>query len=387
MPSLSYSSPELHMRTDPDLVRASTVLSPKQLQSDENLHTKVTMDIKGDLNALTKDWTLDELKCKRRLVLISSTQHFNHLSLSFTPLMPQDYSIGMSVISCIYSETMDRHFVTSVDLISLLERLVKQKFPVQEKNRIRRNFQSLKPITVTRSSPKFQILFEQIMHYKSPRPRRVEKDVKVLYWSNVESALMKVLSKYTVDPNLICKTGTTTTATPHRSMSMISPISNVSDQSSFPMFSRASSFTNDQTTLYPVMVANNHGYSEAASGAEHTQISPSVDRSSRYTGAIPQANYIQPVVLYNNNVIPSNGNAVYSIDKGIQSQSAPNLHAAPQAQVVYFNHLSSVPMNLSQSMTPLHEDTGNRAPYQIMHGVPATVPYPNTWHGPGELYK
>jgi hypothetical protein len=177
------------------------VLTPDEVESGA-LQVKVTMNCQGDIQSMIHNWTADEMQRMRRLVLMSWTQQYNHLSVSFQPLPARDYIPGMPVLSCIYCKEVDRHFVTSVDVISLLEQLVRARFPVQEKNRIRRNLQSLKPLTVSKSSPKLHNFFELIMDYDSPKPRHVEKDVKVLFWSSVEAAIAKVLSKYIVDPSL-----------------------------------------------------------------------------------------------------------------------------------------------------------------------------------------
>jgi hypothetical protein len=39
-------------------------------------------------------------------------------------------------------------------------------------------------------------LFQQIVNYPMPKPRSIEKDVKVFPWSRLDEALTKVLQKY-----------------------------------------------------------------------------------------------------------------------------------------------------------------------------------------------
>lgn len=185
----------------PRLIRATQVFTTENCDSSSALLANVFVEFQDDIHSLTLNWTPEEVASGRRLVLMSWTQNFNILSVSFRTLASHEYITGQPVLSCLYCKELDRHFVTSVDIISMLEHLVRARFPVQEKNRTRRNLQSLKPLTISKSSPKLGKFFELIMEYDSPKPRHVEKDVKVLYWSCVGPALVKVLGKYVVDPN------------------------------------------------------------------------------------------------------------------------------------------------------------------------------------------
>lgn len=87
-------------------------------------------------------------------------------------------------------------YITSVDIIYLLEALVGTHFTVEEKNRIRRNLEGFKPITVDKSKPDTENFFGQIMNLPNPRPRNIEKNVKVYAWNCLEAALQKIIGKY-----------------------------------------------------------------------------------------------------------------------------------------------------------------------------------------------
>lgn len=181
----------------PRLIRASTLNLPAHQLL---MNVQVTLDFYGDINSMTTNWNEIEIKNSRRLVLINSIQDYSHLNLQFKPINQQDYIPGSAVLSCIYWKKTGRFYLTSVELISLLEHLVNSKFPVEEKNRIRRNLQSIKPLTISKSNDEYSELFDLIMNFSNPKPRRIEKDVKVIYWDHLKEALAKVLSKYIVDP-------------------------------------------------------------------------------------------------------------------------------------------------------------------------------------------
>jgi len=99
-------------------------------------------------------------------------------------------------ISCIYWEEKNECFVTSVDTIYLLEQLVAARFTVEEKNRIRRNLEGFRPLTVSKGKQDSEEFFKVIMAFPNPKPRNIEKDVKVFHWKDLSSALKKIIGKY-----------------------------------------------------------------------------------------------------------------------------------------------------------------------------------------------
>jgi hypothetical protein len=105
---------------------------------------------------------------------------------------------GTNVVSCIFREETDECYITSVDLIGLLEFLIGNRFSTEEKNRVRRNLEGFKPETMSKSKSgeDSQAFFGLIMGFGEPRPRNIEKDVKVFKWEIVRQAMLKILSKY-----------------------------------------------------------------------------------------------------------------------------------------------------------------------------------------------
>ncbi|KAI9348354.1 hypothetical protein BD770DRAFT_288470, partial [Pilaira anomala] len=100
------------------------------------------------------------------------------------------------VVSCIYWQERNDYFITSVDCIYLLEGLIGVQFTVEEKNRIRRNLEGFRPLTVSKCKPECADFFKLIMSFPHPKPRNIEKDVKVFSWKTLPNALRKIIRKY-----------------------------------------------------------------------------------------------------------------------------------------------------------------------------------------------
>ncbi|KAF8840034.1 hypothetical protein BDN67DRAFT_904326 [Paxillus ammoniavirescens] len=148
------------------------------------------------LDSFCYDWDESELQAGRRLVRFRRIQDRNRLMVSAERISQAEYDGNDIVISCIYRDETDSCCVTSVDIIMLLERLVEADFEVDEKNRIRRNLEGLRPTTVSKSRPEFESFFQRIMDFPDPKPRKIEKDVKVFDWKHLPQALEKIISKY-----------------------------------------------------------------------------------------------------------------------------------------------------------------------------------------------
>jgi hypothetical protein len=111
-------------------------------------------------------WTREEWGIRRRLVQFWRRQDGHLVRATFRPVLPAELAASAStsiVISCIFREDKNECFVTSVDTIYLLEALVGARFSVEEKNRIRRNLEGFKPITVSKSKPDSEDFFKLIM--------------------------------------------------------------------------------------------------------------------------------------------------------------------------------------------------------------------------------
>ncbi|KAF8647177.1 hypothetical protein AX16_007006 [Volvariella volvacea WC 439] len=185
---------KLHRRLkSQSLVRSK--YGPNGENEDLYLQTPI-LELVTPLSSLCVGWTPVELNAGRRLVRFGKIQEGRRLIVSCEPIPQEDYCESDSVISCIYREETKNCFVTSVDIIYLLERLTNDEFPVEEKNRIRRNLEGLRPTTVSKHKVGFEDFFQRIMEFPDPKPRNIEKDLKVFEWTLLGQALEKILSKY-----------------------------------------------------------------------------------------------------------------------------------------------------------------------------------------------
>ncbi|EMR68567.1 putative transcriptional regulator medusa protein [Eutypa lata UCREL1] len=189
----------------PALVRTSTINQSGPTVSGQynsyHMYTqKVHLKVVGDLQSMELGWTTEEWDNRRRIVMFSKKQVGTVLTTSFRPISVNERPPNSICISCIYWAEKDECYVTSVDTISLLEQLLTAptKFTVEEKNRIRRNLEGFRPLTVSKAKPESEEFFKIIMAFGNPKPRNIEKDVKVFPWKILPQALKKIISKYVI---------------------------------------------------------------------------------------------------------------------------------------------------------------------------------------------
>jgi hypothetical protein len=157
---------------------------------------KAELEIAGNLLTICDDWTATEKQDNRRLVEFSRTQAGSTITATFKAVSPEERSPSQPCISCIFWSKKGQWYVTSVDTIALLEGLVAVRFTVEEKNRIRRNLEGFKPYTVSKAKDECDDVFKLIMGFPNPKPRNIEKDIKIFPWSILGNALKKVINKY-----------------------------------------------------------------------------------------------------------------------------------------------------------------------------------------------
>ncbi|BGP34379.1 hypothetical protein JCM10296v2_006198 [Rhodotorula toruloides] len=182
----------------PELIRTSQIHAAKNGYGATYSH-KVVLKLQGDLNTMAMGWTNEEWTARRRLVQFWPQQDGQVINVTFRPIPQTEYVQNSIVISCIFRDDFNECFVTSVDTIYLLEALVGSRFTVEEKNRIRRNLEGFKPQTVTKAKPDAEPFFKLIMGFPNPKPRNIEKDVKVFPWKILAQALKKIMSKYSAN--------------------------------------------------------------------------------------------------------------------------------------------------------------------------------------------
>lgn len=207
-PSLTpLPMPSSGSNTTPQLIRTSTIANGAS--SNGSYHpislysSKAVLKINGKLDTMAENWTQEEWDNRRRIVLFRKTQQGSTLSASFRAVPVNERPPNTICISCIWWAEKGECFVTSVDTIHLLEQLVASpnRFSVEEKNRIRRNLEGFHPLTVSKAKTDSEEFFKIIMGFPNPKPRNIEKDVKVFPWKILEPALKKIIGKYSASPS------------------------------------------------------------------------------------------------------------------------------------------------------------------------------------------
>lgn len=186
----------------PVLVRATTLAQaaggPAGPSFNPYLYpSKAVIKIEGDLDSMADNWTREEFEAKRRLVVFERSQSGSTITTKFAPVKPEARPQRSICVSCILWEEKGECYITSVDTIHLLEQLVNVRFTVEEKNRIRRNLEGFRPKTVSKAKADSEEFFKVIMGFPNPKPRNIEKDVKVFPWKVLALALRKIINKYT----------------------------------------------------------------------------------------------------------------------------------------------------------------------------------------------
>lgn len=188
--------------SNPTLIRTSTLQQANGLGQAHSFNpyamypTKAILKLNGDLDGMAEGWTAEEKGAQRRLVEFTRNQTGSTIHADFKPVTPEKRSPNSICISCISWEGKNECFVTSVDTIYLLESLVGVRFTVEEKNRIRRNLEGFRPLTVSKAKQDSEEFFKVIMGFPNPKPRNIEKDVKVFPWKILSHALKKIIGKY-----------------------------------------------------------------------------------------------------------------------------------------------------------------------------------------------
>ncbi|CRG91883.1 transcriptional regulator Medusa [Talaromyces islandicus] len=274
---------------NPTLIRTSTLqqghgLGPSPAFNPYAMYpTKAVLKLNGDLDSMATGWSDEEKTAQRRLVQFTRSQNGSTINADFKPISPQERTPNSICISCIAWEGKDECFVTSVDTIYLLESLVAVRFTVEEKNRIRRNLEGFRPLTVSKTKADSEEFFKVIMGFPAPKPRNIEKDVKVFPWKILSLALKKIIGKYSASYS---STAGALSATLSASHSMGSDIGTESQNPSSPQSVSESTTSSvypsnfTSTALSPALVQTTSSFSSDFSNLAVS----SADYSTMQTG-------------------------------------------------------------------------------------------------------
>ncbi|KAI8098605.1 uncharacterized protein BX664DRAFT_319138 [Halteromyces radiatus] len=166
------------------------------------LVSQCNFELIDDLHTMTQNWNALEQQQGRRLVRFwREDKPHDLIQCCFESVSQNDSAAtdtNNTVVSCIYWPEHNDYFITSVDCIYLLESLMKTHFGVEEKNRIRRNLEGFRPLTVAKCKPISAEFFKRVMGFPHPKPRNIEKDIKAFTWKILPYALKKIIMKYSV---------------------------------------------------------------------------------------------------------------------------------------------------------------------------------------------
>jgi len=296
--------------SNPTLIRTSTLHQSSGFGQTQSFNpyamypTKAVLKLNGDLDTMADNWTQEEHDAKRRLVQFTRAQSGSTIHADFAPVAPEKRAPNSICISCIYWEGKDECFVTSVDTIYLLESLVGVRFTVEEKNRIRRNLEGFRPLTVSKAKADSEEFFKVIMGFPAPKPRNIEKDVKVFPWKILGHALKKIIGKYV-------------------SSVVKHPFSTITDSDSSP---QSASYSSTAAALPTSMVSSYGPGSDSGTDPQNAESPQSVsDTAPSYGPTMVTSAYSSPA---NIPMTPMTGNSDYrtvlpAVSQPFNSMPAP----------------------------------------------------------------
>lgn len=179
------------------LAQTSTTLNRKENYGPQ-APNKVTLKIIGDLNTITKDWSLEELHDCRRLVIFRKSLIGSTLQISFRAVSsngePQPDSF---CISCIKGDAIGGYYFTEDDIIGLIEWLRSwpspYRYSAEQKTHVIHSLKDFHPLTVSKIRAETEDLFKLIMGLSNPQPSNLNVDIRVLYWETLLPALETIM--------------------------------------------------------------------------------------------------------------------------------------------------------------------------------------------------
>ncbi|CAO1613551.1 unnamed protein product [Parajaminaea phylloscopi] len=192
------------LKLEPDRLQPEHTMSSHARHPSAGVNQPATVSFSTELSEFAYNWTQEDYNRGRKLIQFWRRQEDTKIFVMSEAIPPQRYVPGTITISCIWRPEKQEHCVTSVDTIFLLESIVNTRFSIEEKNRIRRNLEGFRPVTISKSRPESEEFFKTIMNFGAPKPRNIEKDVKIFSWKVLQDAIKKIVSKYSavVEPGV-----------------------------------------------------------------------------------------------------------------------------------------------------------------------------------------
>lgn len=305
------------------------------------------------------NWSQTEAENQRRLVQFWRTLEGNDIHCTFAPVVAADRVPNSIVVSCIYWREKKECFITSVDCILLLESLIGVRFTVEEKNRIRRNLEGFRPQTVSKCKPDSADFFKLIMSFPNPKPRNIEKDVKVFPWSILSAALRKIISKYSASYSSTASINLDAMAGPPYSIG----------HSSIP------SYSYDNSGAIQTSIGSHAPSSLALESSVISQPQNSQSSSARYGNTPSPHHIVASQVPIRSQVALQQSQ--YDVHYGNQQHLGH--HRTPSNSILESPHLSHPSMS-PHSVADLPHDP--LSPHQLQHYPPSTAAVSATAYTP-----
>ncbi|RCH89202.1 hypothetical protein CU098_008511 [Rhizopus stolonifer] len=157
------------------------------------------------MEAKYADWTVAEKLAGRRVVkfnaevMVSNSEDIvKRIMVDCEPAIDSHLRQCQSnecYISCIRTTYLEDFHITSSDIIRLLECIMSTKFSQEQKTRMRRNIQSLRPSPITRHT--HESLFKTITAFTNPVALHTKKEINIFLWSSVQIAISKLSNRFT----------------------------------------------------------------------------------------------------------------------------------------------------------------------------------------------
>ncbi|KAK1253048.1 hypothetical protein MKX08_004235 [Trichoderma sp. CBMAI-0020] len=187
------------------LAQTSTAINRKEESGTQTRDMdELTLNVDGDLDKMTKDWSIEELHDSRRIVAFRKFLSVSTLDVSFEAVTADAMLPDGFYISCIKRDDVNGYYFTQNDIIRLIEWLHTwshtEPFPyrliAEEKSQILQTLDDFKPLTVSKVKAETEDLFKLIMSLSHPQPSSFEVQIEAHRWEALLPALQTVMDKY-----------------------------------------------------------------------------------------------------------------------------------------------------------------------------------------------
>lgn len=183
------------------LAQPSTAINSRDESESQTQSTdKLILDVVGDVNEMTKDWSLEELNESRRIVRVRKSLFNSNLDISFKAVTADAMVQDGFYISCIKRDDINCYYITQDDIYRLVEWLLTDTFShrlsADEKSQILHDLDDFNPLTVSRVKAETEDLFKLIMSLPHPQPSNFEIQIEVHRWETLLPTLETMMDKY-----------------------------------------------------------------------------------------------------------------------------------------------------------------------------------------------